>query len=407
MTSPTQIQAESAAQGAAYDAAYYQSHCGPVPYTRSEAQWPAFFGSIADHLVRSLRPAQVLDVGCALGFLVEALWDRGVQAWGRDISPYAIANVRPDIREYCRLCSAAEPIEDGPYDLITCIEVLEHMSDADGRSAIECMTAATDVILFSSSPSDFVEPTHVNVRPLIYWLQAFQEHGFSPDLLFDASFVAPHAMLLRRQAQSHPPEILRLYAGLLRVRCQVTETTNRFNESVRDLVTARGEIAGRAEAAQNIERALLAEKERSGAQIVALSAELETAASERQQMRAEAAGLRRNTAEQADRIAALEKELNAATRRTQEIQAISDRAREDLDVAAARIAAYIAERKRSEAPVRDLAQNNLVESRFRTVEAQLAGLNAAVNGILGSRIWRALVRVGGWVLKVVPQSRRK
>jgi 2-polyprenyl-3-methyl-5-hydroxy-6-metoxy-1,4-benzoquinol methylase len=65
--------------GGVYDAAYFQSHCGPVPYTRSEPQWPAVFGGFADHLIRALQPARVLDVGCALGFLVEAFWERGAR----------------------------------------------------------------------------------------------------------------------------------------------------------------------------------------------------------------------------------------------------------------------------------------------------------------------------------------
>ena len=68
-----------------------------MPYIRSEPQWPAVFGAFADHLIRALKPARVLDVGCALGFLVEAFWDRGVEAWGLDISTYAIEQVRADV----------------------------------------------------------------------------------------------------------------------------------------------------------------------------------------------------------------------------------------------------------------------------------------------------------------------
>ena len=36
-------------------------------------------------------------------------------------------------------------------------------------------------ILFYTA-RDLVEPTHVNVRPVIYWLQSFAEVGFYPDL---------------------------------------------------------------------------------------------------------------------------------------------------------------------------------------------------------------------------------
>jgi len=75
--------------GATYDANYYQTGCGPFPYDRTEPHWARFFGGIATRLIEVLKPRRVLDAGCALGFLVEAFWDRGVEAWGIDISSFA------------------------------------------------------------------------------------------------------------------------------------------------------------------------------------------------------------------------------------------------------------------------------------------------------------------------------
>src|SRR6476660_8383941 len=74
---------------------YYQHDCGE-PYERNET-WSRFFGQVADAIVRELRPRTVLDVGCAMGFLVEELRIRGVEAWGIDVSEYAIANVHPSV----------------------------------------------------------------------------------------------------------------------------------------------------------------------------------------------------------------------------------------------------------------------------------------------------------------------
>jgi 2-polyprenyl-3-methyl-5-hydroxy-6-metoxy-1,4-benzoquinol methylase len=67
-----------------YDATYYRVGCG-VPYERNE-HWLTFFGKIADAIVREINPGSVLDAGCAMGFLVEALRQRGVEAYGVDIS---------------------------------------------------------------------------------------------------------------------------------------------------------------------------------------------------------------------------------------------------------------------------------------------------------------------------------
>jgi O-antigen biosynthesis protein len=193
-----------------YGEEYYRCGCGPIPYEHSE-HWIRFFSGIAEQIVHSLKPQRVLDAGCAMGFLVEALLDRGIEARGIDISPYAISRVRRDIAPYCRVASLTEPIKER-FDLITCIEVLEHMPAEDGRVAIRNFCQATDTILFSSSPRDLTEPTHFNVCPPIAWLKLFADAGFWPDLQYDAGFLTPHAMLLRRDAQGYPPEVLTLFA---------------------------------------------------------------------------------------------------------------------------------------------------------------------------------------------------
>src|SRR5258708_5633565 len=158
--------------GSIYDAAYYQSSCGPIPYARSDV-WLRFFSTIAEEIVRSLHPSRVFDAGCAMGMLVEAFRDRGVEAWGVDISAFALAKVRPDIRPYCQVKSITEPF-GGRFDLVTCIEVLEHIPEQEARAAVKQITTASDVVLFSSTPDDHAEPTHINVHPIPYWLKLFE-----------------------------------------------------------------------------------------------------------------------------------------------------------------------------------------------------------------------------------------
>jgi 2-polyprenyl-3-methyl-5-hydroxy-6-metoxy-1,4-benzoquinol methylase/glycosyltransferase involved in cell wall biosynthesis len=198
-----------------YDKEYFEKHYNP-PYKRSEPRWLDFFNHIADELVRSLKPRTMLDVGCAIGFLVEALWRRGVQAYGIDLSNYAIHQVPEDLKGFCAVKSVLEPLPESfllTYDLITCIEVLEHMSHDEGQIAVKNIASKTRCILFSSTPhDDLAEPTHVNVRPVLYWLQSFAEVGFYPDLRFDASFVSPQAFLLRKSRPKAAEDILPFFA---------------------------------------------------------------------------------------------------------------------------------------------------------------------------------------------------
>jgi GT2 family glycosyltransferase/SAM-dependent methyltransferase len=237
----------------AYDEHYYQSHCGPIPYSREQAWWKVFFSGVAERLILSLTPRRVLDAGCAMGFLVESFWDRGVECLGIDISEYAISQVRPDIATFCRVGSITDPIS-GSFDLVVCVEVLEHLTPDDARLAIANITSVTDTILFSSTPTDLAEPTHVNVRPTLAWLRSFAEYGFVPDLLYDASFVAPHAILFRRSQVPLSDDVMMLFAALIAQRIGTQEKSTRVGELERVTEGLREELRQRLEAHEAFER---------------------------------------------------------------------------------------------------------------------------------------------------------
>lgn len=193
-----------------YNAHYYDHYhsASGVPYGHREP-WLTFFGTLADSIVRDIHPATVLDVGCAKGLLVEALRDRGVEAFGFDISPYAISQVREDIRSACWVSSVLDPFPRR-YSLIVCIEVLEHLTKADAESAVGALCKHADDILFSSSPDQHFDETHLNVQPVEYWAELFAQYGFYRDVEFDASFIAPHAARFRG-AVGPFPSVVRSY----------------------------------------------------------------------------------------------------------------------------------------------------------------------------------------------------
>jgi hypothetical protein len=182
--------------------AYYFANCCGLPYRRDD-HWLGFFGKIAERIDAAIQPRRVLDAGCALGILVETLRGRGIDAEGIDISSYAIANVHEPIRPFCRQGSIASELSER-YDLIVSIEVLEHMPPREGEEAIANFCRHTDDVLFSSTPSDHREPSHVNVQPAEYWAEQFARHGFYRDVDFDASFITPWAVRFRRGREPLP-----------------------------------------------------------------------------------------------------------------------------------------------------------------------------------------------------------
>ena len=174
-----------------FDAAYYRSHCGDIAYQHNEA-WINFFDHVAQRIVADIQPKTVLDAGCAYGILVERLRDRGIEAYGVDISDYAIEHVSPAVRPFCRVGSILDPLPQR-YDLIVSIEVVEHIPAVDVVHVIENLCGYSDDILISTTPYDYKEPTHFNVQPPDYWARQFARCAFYRDLEFDGSFISPWA----------------------------------------------------------------------------------------------------------------------------------------------------------------------------------------------------------------------
>ena len=159
------------------------------------------FNNVADNIVKRFNPKTVLDAGCAMGYIVEALRDRGVEAYGFDISEYAISHVREDIKPFCFVHSITEKIpEEYPqkYDLVLTVEVLEHLFPEMGSKAIANLCQYTDTVLFSSTPDDITDKTHVNVRLPEYWAKEFARNGFYRELTYPVDILSPWTMLFYR-----------------------------------------------------------------------------------------------------------------------------------------------------------------------------------------------------------------
>ncbi|UCD58430.1 MAG: class I SAM-dependent methyltransferase [Candidatus Hydrogenedentota bacterium] len=84
-------------------------------------------------LERITPPGHILDVGCATGFFLEAAAERGWQAYGVEVNPYAVAQARRQFGDRV-LEGTIESVslDRTSFDAIAMSDVLEHVPDPMG-----------------------------------------------------------------------------------------------------------------------------------------------------------------------------------------------------------------------------------------------------------------------------------
>jgi len=102
-----------------------------------DGRWIATSKKFIDHYGLNLGD-KILDVGCAKGYFVYDLRNLGMDAFGLDISEYAIGCSPPDIRKHLFKGNAKDlsNFHDKEFDLVISITTIHNLPEIDCRSAI-------------------------------------------------------------------------------------------------------------------------------------------------------------------------------------------------------------------------------------------------------------------------------
>jgi 2-polyprenyl-6-hydroxyphenyl methylase/3-demethylubiquinone-9 3-methyltransferase len=117
-----------------------------------DRHWPG-----REQQFRPLDGKRALDVGCGAGLLTEPLARLGARATGLDAAPENIAAAQAHAAlQHLTIDYRATPVEaldDGGFDLVTSMEVIEHVADPAAFVGALAAKLAPDGLLILSTPN--------------------------------------------------------------------------------------------------------------------------------------------------------------------------------------------------------------------------------------------------------------
>lgn len=138
--------------------------------------------------------SRVLDVGCAKGFFLYDLQQAipGISIKGVDISEYAIANAKPEVKNNLEVaCASSLPFEDNSFDLVVSVNTVHNLEKQ------ECATALQEIMRVSRGKAFITVDAYRNeeekqrmwewnltaktIMHVQQWQQFFKDVGYNGD----------------------------------------------------------------------------------------------------------------------------------------------------------------------------------------------------------------------------------
>ncbi len=196
----------TASDPALYDTVSNEWWTGRVRWVRTLANMVPARLRHFEHVVPDWSNLDVLDVGCAGGFLTEELARRGARVSGIDPAADAVAAARAHAAregltvDYRVGIGESLPWPDDQFDVVTCVDVLEHVGDVD-----KALSEAARVL----RPGGWFLFDTINRNPLASFLVitvAERILGLLPDGAHDAKlFIKPHELRGKLTAAGFSP----------------------------------------------------------------------------------------------------------------------------------------------------------------------------------------------------------
>jgi SAM-dependent methyltransferase len=127
------------------------------------------------------RPKSVIDVGCGIGTWLSVWEKHGVKDIVGVDGDYVNKNELLIKKENFVTADLESGFQiERKFDIVTCLEVAEHISSTSAEKLIKSLCALGNIILFSAAIPGQEGTLHINEQYPSYWLQFFKKNNFVP-----------------------------------------------------------------------------------------------------------------------------------------------------------------------------------------------------------------------------------
>lgn len=140
---------------------------------------PTLVGGVIELFPEANR---AVDLGAGTGFYVHLMRERGLDTEGYEYSSRARRIAKKllglelhefDLRQFSGVRDHA--------DVCICIEVAEHIPNAQSGALVEACASAGDAVVFSAAPPGQLGHGHINLQPQAFWTTLFLQNGMHID----------------------------------------------------------------------------------------------------------------------------------------------------------------------------------------------------------------------------------
>ncbi len=134
---------------------------------------------IVPEILKLLNPKSVIDIGCGIGTFLNIFDKCGISDYiGVDGDWVREEQLLIDTSHFRRFDLEKEFNLNRVFDLVVCVEVVEHLSESSANTIIRSLANHGKIILFSAAIKNQGGQNHVNEQYIDYWQDKFQKQGY-------------------------------------------------------------------------------------------------------------------------------------------------------------------------------------------------------------------------------------